>query len=257
MGKVWLRAFHQSGKLVLEVTDDGGGIDGQKLLAKAIEKGVIKPGTVMSERDAVNLIFHPGFSSKSVVSEVSGRGVGMDVVKTNIAQLQGEVSVTTEVGKGTTLRVELPLTLAIIDGMVVENKMGLKTERFVVPLSHVYESLKPKPGELHVKTGMGEVLQLRGEVLPIYRLSKLLSKPNKNAPTEQIALIFRNHERPYAVMVDDILRQQQIVVKQLGAELKSSKGFSGTAILGDGKPALILEMLELVGMVKNQERGIA
>ncbi len=254
MGTVWLRAFHQSGKLVLEVKDDGGGINGQKLLAKAIEKGVLKPGTTLSDKDAVNLIFHPGFSTKSEVSEVSGRGVGMDVVKTNIEQLQGEVTVETEIGKGTTLRIQLPLTLAIIDGMIVENRVGTKTERFVVPLSHVHESVKPKPGELHLKTGIGEVLQLRGEVMPTFRLSNLLGKGGKGENKEQIALIFRNQETPFAVMVDDILRQQQVVVKQLSIELKSTKGFSGSAILGDGKPALILEMPELVATGKTQGR---
>ncbi len=264
-GTVWLRAFHQSGKLIIEVKDDGGGINGTKLVKKAIEKGILKPGTELPEKEAVKLIFHPGFSTKAQVSEVSGRGVGMDVVKTNIEQLQGEVTIDTKVGVGTTLRIELPLTLAIIDGMVVQDG----GERFVVPLSQVHESVKPAAGELHTRTGVGEVLQLRGEVLPAFTLSSLIHRNGAGATgkkpiSDQIALIFRMGEMPFAVMVDDILRQQQVVVKQLGAELKNIKGYSGSAILGDGKPALILEVLDLISNQKpktNQnrlsERGVA
>ncbi len=152
---------------------------------------------------------------------------------------------------------QLPLTLAIIDGMIVENKIGKKTERFVVPLSHVHESVKPKAGELHQKNGLGEVLQLRGEIMPTFSLSNLLNKGSGKGSSEQIALIFRTQAQPFAVMVDDILRQQQVVVKRLGGELGNSKGFSGSAILGDGRPALILEMPELVGMANTKERKIA
>ena len=264
MGTVWLRAFHQSGKLVIEVKDDGGGINGKKLTAKAIEKGILKLGTELPEKEAVKLIFHPGFSTKAQVSEVSGRGVGMDVVKTNIEQLQGEVTIETEVGKGTTLRIELPLTLAIIDGMVIQDG----EERFVIPLSQVYESVKPAEGELHHRTGVGDVLQLRGEVITTFRLSSLIYKNgghSKRQPKDQIAMIFRLGESPFAILVDDILRQQQVVVKQLGPELKNIKGYSGSAILGDGKPALILEMQDLTAnqkMIKNSpsknsERGVA
>jgi two-component system chemotaxis sensor kinase CheA len=251
-GTVKLNAYHQSGKLVIEVKDDGGGIDGARLTAKAIEKGILKPGTVLPEQEAIHLIFHPGFSTKAQVTEVSGRGVGMDVVKTNIEALQGEVQVETVLGEGTTFKVILPLTLAIIDGMVVQNE-GC---RFVVPLSHVHETLKPAVEDVKHTTAMGEVLLLRGENLPLYRLNTLLGhkKAAMKAANEQIAMVIRYAGNPFAVLVDDILGQQQVVIKEVGNEIQNLKWMSGSAILGDGKPAIIIEMNELV---KPAKRGAA
>jgi two-component system chemotaxis sensor kinase CheA len=251
-GTVKLNAYHQSGKLVIEVKDDGGGIDGARLTAKAIEKGILKPGTVLPEQEAIHLIFHPGFSTKTQVTEVSGRGVGMDVVKTNIESLQGEVQVETVLGEGTTFKVILPLTLAIIDGMVVQNE-GC---RFVVPLSHVHETLKPGIEDVKHTTTMGEVLLLRGENLPLYRLNTLLGhkKSAMKSANEQIAMVIRYAGNPFAVLVDDILGQQQVVIKEVGQEIQSLKWMSGSAILGDGKPAIIIEMNELV---KPAKRGAA
>jgi two-component system chemotaxis sensor kinase CheA len=251
-GTVHLSAYHQSGKLVIEVRDDGGGIDGARLTAKAIEKGILKPGTVLSEEDAVHLIFHPGFSTKSEVTEVSGRGVGMDVVKTNIEALQGEVQVQTELGKGTVFRVVLPLTLAIIDGMVVRNE-GC---RFVIPLAHVHETLKPGLEDVKASSTIGEVLLLRGENLPLYRLNVLLGRKKAvaKAAHEQIAMVIRYAGQPFAVLVDDILGQQQVVIKEVGSEIQNLSWMSGSAILGDGKPAIIIEMNELV---KPMKRGVA
>ncbi len=251
-GTVKLNAYHQSGKLVIEVKDDGGGIDGARLTAKAIEKGILKPGTVLPEQEAIHLIFHPGFSTKAQVTEVSGRGVGMDVVKTNIEALQGEVQVETVLGEGTTFKVILPLTLAIIDGMVVQNE-GC---RFVVPLSHVHETLKPAVEDVKHTTAMGEVLLLRGENLPLYRLNTLLGhkKAAMKSANEQIAMVIRYAGSPFAVLVDDILGQQQVVIKEVGSEIQNLKWMSGSAILGDGKPAIIIEMNELV---KPAKRGAA
>jgi len=251
-GNVTLNAYHQSGKLVIEVKDDGGGIDGNRLVQKAIEKGILKPGAILSPQEAIHLIFHPGFSTKAQVTEVSGRGVGMDVVKTNIEALQGEVLVETELGKGTTFKVILPLTLAIIDGMVVKNEKC----RFVVPLSHVHETLRPVAGDIHSSTGMGEMLLLRGENLPLFRLSRLLGqkRTEETLAKEQIAMVIRYSGQPFAVMVDDILGQQQVVIKEVGPEIQALRWMSGSAILGDGKPAIILEMNELV---KPEIRGVA
>jgi two-component system chemotaxis sensor kinase CheA len=247
-----LNAYHQSGKLVIEVKDDGGGIDGDRLVQKAIEKGVLKPDAKLTRQEAIHLIFHPGFSTKAQVTEVSGRGVGMDVVKTNIEALQGEVLVETELGKGTTFKVILPLTLAIIDGMVVKNGKS----RFVVPLSHVHETLRPTGNDIHASTGMGEMLLLRGENLPLFRLSRLLGqkKTEESTAKEQIAMVIRYASKPFAVMVDDILGQQQVVIKEVGPEIRTLRWMSGSAILGDGKPAIILEMNELV---KPEGRGVA
>lgn len=244
-GTIILRSYHQSGKLVIEVKDDGGGISAQRLREKAIEKRILKPGQEISNSEAIQLIFHPGFSTKTQVTEVSGRGVGMDVVKTNIEQLQGEVLVTTELGVGSTFKITLPLTLAIIDGMVV--RCG--DERFIIPLSHVHESVKTTTQELQASVAIGEVLLLRGENLPVLRLSQALGKKKKEsavAEEHQIAIIVRSQGKPFATIVDDIIGQHQVVIKKLGSEMKNISGFSGSAILGDGRPALILELGDLI-----------
>jgi two-component system chemotaxis sensor kinase CheA len=260
-GRVSLSAYHRGGQIVIEVKDDGKGLDAKKLTQKAIEKGILKPGTVLPDKEAYQLIFAPGFSTKTEVTEVSGRGVGMDVVKTNIEKkLQGEVQLETELGKGSTFRIILPLTLAIIDGMVV--KAG--EDRFIVPLAHVFESLQPKPEDVHFVTGMGEVLSVRGEQMPLYRLGYALGrKVTPKQATESIAIIVRAGEKPFSILVDDILGQQQIVIKQLGAEMKNLKGITGGAILGDGRAALILDLTDLcsrmsqMGPAPKQIRGVA
>jgi two-component system, chemotaxis family, sensor kinase CheA len=242
-GEIKLHAYHQAGGLVIEIRDDGGGIPAQRLRQKALEKGILRPGQVISDKEAIALIFHPGFSTKAEVTEVSGRGVGMDVVKTNIERMQGEVVVDTVEGKGSVFRITLPLTLAIIDGMVV--RCG--EDRFVIPLSQVHESTKPRTQDIQFATGVGEVLLLRGENLPVVRLASSLGRKAKVVADdcEQIAIIVRTAEQPFAALVDDIVGQHQVVIKKLGSELQNVRGYSGSAILGDGKPALILEMSEL------------
>ena len=245
-GNIYLRAFHQAGKLVIEVADDGGGIDGEVLVKKAVEKGIIPAGKTLSARDSVNLIFHPGFSTKQVVTDVSGRGVGMDVVKTNIESLQGEVLIETQVGKGSTFRVQLPLTLAIIDGMVVRSG----EERFVMPLSQVFECVKPEREWVTHNVGLGETLILRAETIPLVRLGYTLGRPSLRPAWESIAIVVRSSTQPFAILVDDIIGQHQVVVKKLGGELQRLRAFSGSAVLGDGRPALIIEPGEIAGMVK-------
>lgn len=260
-GTVHLTARHESGKLVIEVKDDGGGISAEKLRKKALEKGILRQGQSLPDKESIELIFHPGFSTKAQVTEVSGRGVGMDVVKTNIEQMQGEVQVETVEGSGSTFKILLPLTLAIIDGMVV--RCG--SDRFIIPLSHVHESVKPENQDLKKTTGLGEILLLRGENLPVVRLSQALGKkaaPQANSSTEnseQIAIIIRTQEKPFATLVDDVIGQHQVVVKKLGSEIQSLRGFSGSAILGDGRPALILELSDLFSKVppQNSKRQVA
>jgi two-component system chemotaxis sensor kinase CheA len=249
-GHVKLAAYHRGGQIVIEVSDDGKGLDAKKLIEKAIEKGLLKPGATMSDKEAHQLIFAPGFSTKQEVSEVSGRGVGMDVVKTNIEKkLQGEVELETVLGKGTTIRIMLPLTLAIIDGMVVR----VAEEKYIVPLGHVFETLQPEDQDVHFVTGMGEVLNIRGEQIPLYRLGYALGRKQELKPASQaIALVVRTAEKPFAFLVDDILGQQQIVIKQLGLELRNLRGITGGAILGDGRAALILDLNELAGRVGAQ-----
>lgn len=241
-GVVTIKAFHEGNNLVIEISDDGKGINPKVIREKAIEKGVISANATMSDDDIVNLIFHPGFSTKSEVSEISGRGVGMDVVKTNIEKLSGEVKVFTEMGKGSVFKVVLPLTLAIIEAMVT--KIG--EERYIIPLGQVYESLSPTKDIVHHVNGVGDCLKLRGEVIPLFRISKALQRSVTEKPlNDQIAIIVNSNDSSFAVLVDDILHQQQVVIKKLGEEIKNQKGFMGSTILGDGKPAFILDLLEL------------
>ena len=243
-GNVLIRAFHQGNNLAIEVIDDGKGIDPKKLMGKAIEKGLISASQVMSDEDAINLIFHPGFSTKDQVSEISGRGVGLDVVKTNVERLGGQCQLESEVGKGSCFRILLPLTMAIIDGLVVQ----AGDERYVVPIANVHETVQPRKEDLNFVTGKGEMLNLRDLTLPLYRLSSLLKMPNSKVSkdtTQSIAIIVHSRRQSFAVLVDDILRQQQIVIKKLGAEIRTQKGLAGSAILGDGKPALIVDLNDL------------
>jgi two-component system chemotaxis sensor kinase CheA len=246
-GTIHLRAFHQGGNIILEVQDDGGGMSPEELKKKAIKKGLIKEGTVMSEKEALQIIFLPGFSTKAVVTDISGRGVGLDVVKNNITKLQGDIQLTTVLGKGTTFSIKLPLTMAIIDAMVVR----MDQDRFVIPLGHIHESLKPKSTDIQSITGVGEVFTLRGENLPLYHLSRLLGRKGKETLLEDsILIVVRSGKAPFTVLVDDIIGQQQVVIKRLGKELQFLSGYSGSAILGDGKPALILELPEMLKTYK-------
>jgi two-component system chemotaxis sensor kinase CheA len=244
-GRVVIRAFHQGNNLIIEVRDDGKGIDPKKLLKKAVEKGVIRAGQQLSDQEAMMLLFAPGFSTKDQVSEISGRGVGLDVVKTNVERLSGQVQLESEIGRGSCFRVVLPLTLAIIDAMVVQ--MG--EERYVVPVNNVHETVQPRKEDVHFVTGRGEMLALRDQVIPLFRLSHVLKNGGGSKEREAhscIAIIVNARKQPFAVLVDDIIRQQQIVIKKLGSEIRNQKGLTGSAILGDGKPALILDLNDLV-----------
>jgi len=241
-GNVAIKAFHEGNNLVIVITDDGGGIDPEVIRKKAIEKKLIPPNKEISDHEMIQYIFNPGFSTKEQVTEVSGRGVGMDVVKTNIEKMSGDIKVSTEIGKGSVFKVCLPLTMAIIDGMVV--RVG--EEKYIIPLSQVHESLKPTAEIINSITGFGECLNLRGEVLPLFNIGKTLGrKMDDGSSTDKIAIIIHNANFNYAVLVDDILHQQQVVIKKLGDEIKTNKGFMGSSILGDGRPSFILDLNEL------------
>ncbi|MFN8791896.1 MAG: chemotaxis protein CheA [Bdellovibrionales bacterium] len=241
-GSVTLRAYHQSGRLLIEVQDDGGGLNPQTLIQKAQRKGLLKPDQTLSDKDAYQLIFAPGFSTKEQVTDVSGRGVGMDVVKTNIHEIGGEVLIDSKLGQGTTFRVVLPLTLAILDALVV--RYG--HEKFVFPLSHVYETVSTRDHQVQKSTPLGDVILLRGENLPLFRLGDFFGLKTPQTMQDQITIVVRSGPEPFALTVDDILGQYQIVLKRLGPELQGLKGVSGSTILGDGKPALILEPVDLL-----------
>jgi len=242
-GNIRLSAFHKSGRLIIEIEDDGAGLDPEKLRNKAIEKRIIKPDQKLTELECYQLIFAPGFSTKEQVTDISGRGVGMDVVRTNISDIGGEISIQSVLGKGTTFTIALPLTLAIIDAMIV----SCNNQRFVIPVNHVYETLKLERNLVTQSAELGDVLTLRGEPMPVYRLGDFFGIPVKvDLAQDLIAMVNRSGAKPFALVVDDILGQSQVVIKQLTPELSTIKGVSGVTILGDGRPAFIIEPTEII-----------
>jgi two-component system chemotaxis sensor kinase CheA len=243
VGQIALRAYHQGGNIHIEITDDGRGLNRDAILRKAVERGLVPAGESPDDRTVHNLIFEPGFSTAQKLTEVSGRGVGMDVVKRNITALRGQVEITSEPGRGSCFTIRLPLTLAIIDGMVV--RVG--TERFIVPTLSIVLSVRPRPEELHSAVGSGEMLSLRGRLLPLYRLGRVLDIPRANEdPLSATVMVVESDGRQAGLLIDEILGQQQIVIKPLGQYLRGVPGLSGGAIMPDGNVGLVLDIPGLV-----------
>jgi len=239
-GSVELLAFHEGSNLVIQITDDGGGIDAEVLRRKAIEKGVITDVRRLTEQETLQLIFHPGFSTKEEVSEVSGRGVGMDVVKSNIEKLGGEIKIMSKLGVGSSFKVTLPLTVAIVDGIII----GSDKDQFVLPLSQVHELTQVNRSDIEEFTGGVELFRLRGQVLPLFYLNtKVNNKVAKKS--REIIIVVKGINYSFGVVVDDVIRQQQIVIKQIGEDVKDKEGIIGAAILGDGMPVFILDLFDL------------
>ncbi|MDT8879169.1 chemotaxis protein CheA [Halomonas saccharevitans] len=240
-GRLTLSAQHQGGNILIEVIDDGAGLDRDRLLAKARESGLSVSDT-MSDDEVWQLIFAPGFSTAKEVSDVSGRGVGMDVVKRNIQGMGGHVEIMSRKGQGTTTRIVLPLTLAILDGMSI--KVG--KEVFILPLSTVLESLQPSRDDLYAMAGDDVVLKVRDEYLPVVAVHSALDVEGaKTELNETIAVIVQGEGRRYALLVDDLIGQQQVVVKNLETNYRKVPGVSAATILGDGSVALILDIADL------------
>lgn len=252
VGVIKIKAFHEGNNLVIEIIDDGKGINPEIIKKIAIQKGVISANDKLSDSEIINLIFAPGFSTKEQVSEISGRGVGMDVVKRNIQNISGVVDVKSNIGTGSIFRIQLPLTMAIIDGMVTQ----INNEKYVVPLNLIHETIPVEGANYKQVNNVGGCIVLRGQVLPAFRLGNLLKRGVSDTPIKnEIALVIKTEELDFCVLVDDILRQQQVVIKTLGEEIKNSLGFMGSSILGDGKPALILDLKELVtDKIKNLQK---
>ena len=249
-GTVRLSAYHASGNVVVELIDDGRGLYREKLVKKAIEKGLIESDKGMTESDVFSLIFAPGFSTAEKITDISGRGVGMDVVRRNLESIRGRIDITSAPGKGTTFAIRLPLTLAVTDGMLV--RVG--QERFVVPLTHIHMSFRPEPSMLSTVVGHGEVVLLRGELMPIVRLHRLFDVQDAvQSPLEGLLMIVGDGNRRTALLVDELLGQQQVVAKTLGAALGKVPGVSGGAILGDGRVGLILDVNETVALAQSDE----
>lgn len=250
LGVVRLRAYHASGNVVVELIDDGRGLHREKIVKKAIEKGLIETEKGMSDSDVFNLIFAPGFSTAEKVTDISGRGVGMDVVRRNLEAIRGRIDIMSAPGQGTTFSIRLPLTLAVTDGMLV--RVG--EERFIIPLTHIHMSFRPEPSMMSTVVGKGEMVLLRGELMPVVRLHRLFDVANAvQSPLEGLLMIVGDGNRRTALLVDDLLGQQQVVAKALGDGLGKVPGVSGGAILGDGRVGLILDVNETLSLVQTDE----
>jgi two-component system chemotaxis sensor kinase CheA len=237
-GNIHLQAAHQGGGILISIRDDGKGLDSAKILSKARQRGLIPADSVPSEKDIYSLIFLPGFSTADSVTEISGRGVGMDVVRGGINKLRGRVDIDSVHGQGTTFNIFLPLTLAIIDGMLV----GVGPERFIVPTLAIRESLRPQPGMVSTVQGKGEVISVRGKLIPLVRLSDKLGLPCvARDPCDGIVVVVDSGARHRALLVDSLIGKQEVVIKSLGDTFKHQKGMSGAAIMGDGRVALIID----------------
>lgn len=242
-GKVWLGAYHESGNVVIEVRDDGAGLKRDRILAKGIERGLLDPNVPHSDEEIYNLIFLPGFSTHDVATAISGRGVGMDVVKKNIEMLNGRIDLSSIPGKGTTFWIRLPLTMAIMDGMIV--RVG--TERYILPTLGIVESFQPGEDQLTTVVRQGELVLLRGQLLPLLRLHALFGiEKAETRPTHAILIVVEANGERVAFLVDEILTQQQVVIKNLGTRFAGLRGISGGSILGDGRVGLILDIGTLV-----------
>ncbi len=242
-GKVWLRAYYKGNSVAIEIEDDGKGIDPEKMREVAIRKGVITPeeAKALDDRESMELIFAPGFSSAEVITDISGRGVGMDVVRTNIKNLKGSINITSEVGKGTKFTLSLPLTLAIIDALMV----NVAEEMYAIPLDAVSETTKIEARRLTDVKGR-KAVTLRGEVLGVVSLAELLGLPCRMAQQDVLSVVvIQDNERRLGLVVDRLLERQEIVIKPLGSYLGDLKGISGATIMGDGSVILILDPHEI------------
>jgi two-component system chemotaxis sensor kinase CheA len=241
-GRLFLSAAHQGGNIVIEVADDGGGLNRERILAKAKENGLAVSDN-MTDAEVWQLIFAPGFSTAEIVTDVSGRGVGMDVVKRNITQMGGTIDIRSAKGFGTTILISLPLTLAILDGMSI--RCG--DEIYILPLGFVVESLQPARSDVKEIAGQGRVVKVRGEYLPLIPLHQMFNiAPRFTDPAEGILVILETEGRKAALFVDELVGQQQVVVKNLESNYRKVAGISGATILGDGGVALILDVAALL-----------
>jgi two-component system, chemotaxis family, sensor kinase CheA len=241
-GTIQLRALHHGGAIVVEIDDDGAGFDRDKILRKAGERG-LRVHAGMSDEEVWQLVFTPGFTTADAVSDVSGRGVGMDVVKRNIGALGGRIDIRSRSGAGTTITVALPLTLAILDGMTV----AIAGETFIIPLSFISEAFQPQPGQVRSIAGGAHVIQVRDSYVPLLALNALLHMRGPALrPEEGIAVVVEADGRRAALAVDQLLGQQQVVIKSLEANYKRVSGIAGATVLGNGRVALILDVTSLL-----------
>lgn len=250
IGTIELNAYHRGGHIVIEIIDDGRGLDRNKLIAKALEKGLIAENSQLSDKQAFELIFMPGFSTAESITDISGRGVGMDVVRKNIQALGGNIEIISEAGKGTTISIHLPLTLAIIDGQSV----AVGDETYIVPLVSIIESINVTEKMLNTIAGKGEAFKLRNQYIPIIRMHEIFNvqAKSKSKSSEGVIVVVERQGTLCGLFVDELLGPQQVVVKSLEANYRRVEGVSGATILGDGSVALILDVPGLVRFSNRQ-----
>jgi len=248
-GKVELKAYHKGGNIVIEIVDDGKGLDRERILNKAIQNGIVKEGQEMTDQEVYRLIFHAGLSTAEKVTSISGRGVGMDVVRKNIESLRGRVDIDSKPGQGTIFSIALPLTLAVIDGQIVT----IAEEKYIIPTISIVQNLHPAPDQISTTHGgKAEMMLVRGEILPLVRLYKLFDiEPEFTDPCDSLVVVVTDGDKRCCIQVDSLLGQQQVVIKSLGEYLGSITGVSGGAIMGDGNVSLILDIPGLINMAIN------
>ncbi len=249
-GTIQLNAHHKGGSIIIEISDDGKGLPAEKLLEKARERGLVAEDANLTTQQIYELIFLPGFSTAEEISDVSGRGVGMDVVRKNVQSLGGNIDISSEEGVGTTFTIRLPLTLAILDGQSV----AVGTENYIVPLVSIVESIQAKPEMINLVAGKGEVFKLRDEHLPIARLYEVFGVESAQAKKleDGLLVVVEGDGRKCGLFVDDLLGQQQVVIKSLEANYRRVEGVSGATILGDGSVALILDIPGLLRLASQR-----
>jgi len=234
-----LFAQHQAGQIVVGISDDGRGLDPAKILKKAVERGLVKADASLSDKEIYQLIFEPGFSTAEKITDISGRGVGMDVVRKHVEKLRGRIEITSAINKGTTFFLHLPLTLAVIEGLVVL----VGDNRYIIPIFSIHELMRPTADLLFTVTGRDEMVLIRGELLPIIRLHNRLGiTPTTLNPCEGLLIIAESGTKRFALFVDDLMGRQEVVIKSLGETFKRNSSLAGCAVLGDGRVGLILDM---------------
>ena len=249
-----IAAEHQAGQIVISISDDGRGLDPQKIRNKAEQKGLIEPGAQMTEEEIFHLIFAPGFSTAEKITDISGRGVGMDVVRQHVESLRGRIEITSELGKGTTFRILLPLTLAIIDGLVIV----VGVHRYIIPLFSVREMFRPTEDMLFTVQGSDEMILMRGSLLPLIRLHRRFAvTPKTDDICEGLLVVCEFSGKRFCLFVDDMLGRQEIVIKSLDEAFKSVKGLAGSAILGDGRIGLILDVAGIFHLSQAHEEPVS
>jgi two-component system chemotaxis sensor kinase CheA len=249
-GTVYLEAYHKGGNITVEVGDDGGGLNKDRILAKARDRGLIGPNEVLSDDEIFGLIFVAGFSTAEQTTDISGRGVGMDVVRRNIKELGGSIELATELGKGTRFQITLPLTLAIVDGQSV----AVGNETYIVPLVTIIESLQLKAGAASQLVGHGEVFSFRGDYLPIIRLHEMFGVPARREELhEGLIMVVEGDGKRAGLFIDELLGQQQVVIKSMETNYARIDGVGGATILGEGMVALILDVPGLIRLASERQ----